>query len=531
MDTILTWLTFVPLIGAAVILLIPTGRGRSDDGPSDGEPIGWKAIRIIAFATTAITLVLAVLLFVAFDRTTSAIQFEQIATWIPTFNIHYHVGVDGVSILMVLLTQLIGIVGVLASWRISKAVKGYFSLYLLLQTGMTGVFVALDFVLFYIFWEVMLLPMYFLIGIWGGPRKEYAAIKFFLYTLLGSVLMLLAILALYFNMREPTFDMIAMMDQSAYIEDGWLMSGLSTWFFSFTPKQLVWLAFFVAFAIKIPAFPFHTWLPDAHVEAPTAISVILAGVLLKMGTYGIFRVNFPMLPDTTVEFAKFIAVIGVINIIYGALCAMAQKDLKSLVAYSSISHMGYVMLGMVSWHHAGGINGAMFQMFNHGTITAMMFLLVGVIYDRAHHRDIYGFGGLWVKVPVYSGFVAIAFMAALGLPGLSGFISELLVLIGAFTSYRAYAIIGAFGIVLGAAYLLWTIQRMFFGKLNPKYETLSDINGREIASLVPLLVIVIFLGVYPAPALDLIGVSLDSLLATMQNVAGIAGPTTAVVIP
>ncbi|HDS74165.1 MAG TPA: NADH-quinone oxidoreductase subunit M, partial [Firmicutes bacterium] len=377
----LTWLTFVPLIGAGVILLIPTGGGRGDDS-SDGEPIGWKAIRIVAFATTAVTLVLAILLFVAFDRTTSAFQFEQIVTWIPTFNIHYHVGVDGVSILMVLLTQLIGIIGVLASWRISKAVKGYFSLYLLLQTGMTGVFVALDFVLFYIFWEVMLLPMYFLIGIWGGPRKEYAAIKFFLYTLLGSVLMLLAILGLYFNMKEPTFDMIAMMDQSAYAPDGWLMSGLSTWFFSFTPKQLVWLAFFVAFAIKIPAFPFHTWLPDAHVEAPTAISVILAGVLLKMGTYGIFRVNFPMLPDTTVEFAKFIAVIGVINIIYGALCAMAQKDLKSLVAYSSISHMGYVMLGMVSWHHAAGINGAMFQMFNHGTITAMMFLLVGVIYDR-----------------------------------------------------------------------------------------------------------------------------------------------------
>jgi NADH-quinone oxidoreductase subunit M len=532
MNNILTWLTFLPIIGMVVILLIPNGKNAAE---SSAEPTGWKIIRWVALATTAICLVLAVQLYLVFERGTSAIQFEEVHAWIPAFNIQYHMGVDGVSILMVLLTQLIGIIGVIASWKIPKAVKGYFALYLLLQAGMTGVFVSLDFVLFYVFWEVMLLPMYFLIGIWGGPRKEYAAIKFFLYTLLGSVLMLLAILGLYFNLENPTFDMVAMMNQANYSPTGWLANNAPTWFLAFTPKQLVWLGFFIAFAIKVPAFPFHTWLPDAHVEAPTAISVILAGVLLKMGTYGIFRVNFAMMPDTTVYFAKFIAVIGLINIVYGALCAMAQKDLKALVAYSSISHMGYVMLGMVSWHNAAGINGAMFQMFNHGTITAMMFLLVGVIYDRAHHRDINGFGGLWAKVPIYSGFVAIAFMAALGLPGMSGFISELMVFIGAFMSYRLIAIIGTLGIVLGAAYLLWTIQRMFFGTLNPKYETLKDINAREITALVPLLIIVVFLGVYPAPALDLIGASLGDLLITMQNatanVAEMAVPATAALIP
>jgi NADH-quinone oxidoreductase subunit M len=373
--------------------------------------------------------------------------------------------------------------------------------------------------------------MYFLIGIWGGPRKEYAAIKFFLYTLFGGVLMLLAILGLYFNLSEPTFNMLAMMNPANYNPDGWLMQNAPTWFLSFTPQQLVWLAFFIGFAIKIPAFPFHTWLPDAHVEAPTAISVILAGVLLKMGAYAIFRINFAMMPEQTVAYANLIAVIGVINIIYGALCALAQKDLKALVAYSSISHMGYVMLGMVSWHNAAGINGAMLQMFNHGTITAMLFLLVGVIYDRAHHREIAGFGGLWVKVPVFTGFVVMAFMAALGLPGLSGFISEFLVFVGAFASHRLLAIIGTLGIVIGAAYLLWTIQRMFFGALNPKYEKLPDINAREMAALIPLLIIVIFLGVYPAPALNLIGPTLDTLLLTMQEAAGISGTVTAAVLP
>jgi len=510
-DHILTLLTFIPLIGMVVILITPSRLK---------EPIRW-----LALGTTLVCLVLAINLFVAFERGVSGMQFMEEARWIPAFNIHYRMGVDGLSILMVLLTQLIGVVGVIASWRIGKAVKGFFALYLLLQTGMTGVFVSLDFVLFYVFWEVMLLPMYFLIGIWGGPRREYAAIKFFLYTLFGSVLMLLAILALYFNMKNPTFNMLAMMDQSSYDPNGWLAQNMGTWFFSFTPKQLVWMAFFICFAIKIPAFPFHTWLPDAHVEAPTAISVILAGILLKMGTYGILRVNFPMLPQETVYYATFIGVIGVINIVYGALCAMAQKDLKSLVAYSSISHMGYVMLGMVSWQNDAGINGAVLQMFNHGTITAMLFLLVGVIYDRAHHRDVDGFGGLWIKVPVYTGFVVVAFMAALGLPGLSGFISEFLVFVGAFNSHRTLAIIGSLGIIIGAAYLLWTIQRIFMGPLNPKYADdahMPEISAREIVSLAPLALIVIFLGIYPAPALNMIGATMGNILSMIQQTAGIA---------
>jgi len=515
-DHILSLLTFLPVVGMVVILLVPSRWERF--------------IRGVALAATLGCVALAVWLSWAFDRGVSGMQFEEVAAWIPSFGIEYRMGADGLSILMILLTQLIGLVGVIASWNISKAVKGYFALYLLLLTGMTGVFCALDFVLFYVFWEVMLLPMYFLIGIWGGPRREYAAIKFFLYTLLGSVLMLLAILALYLNLKEPTFNMLAMMNQAGYRPDGWLAQNMPTWFFSLSPKELVWLAFFVAFAIKIPAFPFHTWLPDAHVEAPTAISVILAGVLLKMGAYGIMRVNFPMMPGESVYFAELIAVVGVINIVYGAFCAMAQRDLKSLVAYSSISHMGYVMLGMVSWENEAGINGAVLQMFNHGTITAMLFLLVGVIYDRAHHRDINGFGGLWVRTPVYAGFVALAFMAALGLPGLSGFISEFLVFVGAFTSWRTLAIIGTLGIVLGAGYLLWTMQRIFMGPLNPKYADLPEISTREVISLAPLAIIVVFLGIYPAPALNMIGASMGHLVDVMQQAAGIA-PATAALLP
>jgi NADH-quinone oxidoreductase subunit M len=329
--------------------------------------------------------------------------------------------------------------------------------------------------------------MYFLIGIWGGPRREYAAIKFFLYTLLGSVLLLLGILALYFYNGAHTFDMTVL----------WQNNGYARYF-----QNLVWFAFFIGFAIKVPVFPFHTWLPDAHVEAPTAISVILAGVLLKMGTYGMMRINFPILPEATRHFALFLAVMGVINILYGALCAMAQKDLKKLVAYSSVSHMGYCLLGMAAITVAG-MNGALLQMFNHGTTTAMLFLLVGVIYDRAHHREINGFGGLAVQMPIYTGIVALAFFASLGLPGLSGFISEALVLLGAFPVYRALVIASTIGIVLTAGYLLWTLQRMFLGTLNPKYKDLPDVNGREIFTLAPLGVIVVILGVFPMPALNL----------------------------
>jgi NADH-quinone oxidoreductase subunit M len=495
-QNVLTYMIFIPLAGAVVVLLLPSK--------------GYNLIRWVSAAATVPPLLMGGWLYANFDRTQTGFQFVQKLPWIPDYNIEYFVGVDGLSISMVLLTALLSFLCIFASFGIDKAVKGYFALFLMLETGMMGVFAALDFFLFYIFWEVMLLPMYFLIGIWGGPRREYAAIKFFLYTLFGSVLMLLAILALYFNTNPNTFDMTVMMAQannySTRILPFWPFSDLR-WGF----QHVVWMALFIGFAIKIPAFPFHTWLPDAHVEAPTAISVILAGVLLKMGTYGILRVNYPMMPVATADMAYWLlGALGAWNIIYGALCAMAQTDLKKLVAYSSVSHMGYVMLGMASFT-TQGINGAVLQMFNHGTITAMLFLLVGVIYDRAHHRDIDGFGGLAAVMPLYMGITALAVFASMGLPGLSGFISEVLVLLGTWQKYPVLAILGASGVVLTAGYLLWTIQRVYLGPVNEKYKLLPDINGRELFTLVPLGAIVILVGVYPSVVLDLLRASLDNI--------------------
>jgi NADH-quinone oxidoreductase subunit M len=490
-------MTFIPLLGAAIVLCLPR----------DAHAL----VKWVSAVATVPPLLLAIWLYANFDRTAAGFQFIHQAAWIPSFNIQYLVGVDGISITMVLLTALLCFLCIVASWGIDKGVKGYFALFLLLDTGMMGVFVALDFFLFFVFWEVMLLPMYFLIGIWGGPRREYAAIKFFLYTLLGSALMLLSILAFYFNITDPatgqhTFNMLVMMNQANHSE--WLRTGV---IFGQSVPLVIWVALFIGFAIKIPAFPFHTWLPDAHVEAPTAISVILAGVLLKMGTYGILRVNYAILPEASASLAfLFLGVGGAVNIVYGALCAMAQTDLKKLVAYSSISHMGYVMLGMASFTPQG-INGAVLQMFNHGTVTAMLFLLVGVIYDRAHHRDIDGFGGLASVMPVYTGVTAIAFFAALGLPGLSAFISEVLVLLGAWQRYPVLTIVGATAVVLTAGYMLWTLQRIWLGKLNEKYAEIPEINGRELFTLVPLAAIVIVLGVYPTAILDLMTASLDQL--------------------
>jgi NADH-quinone oxidoreductase subunit M len=383
---------------------------------------------------------------------------------------------------------------------------------------MVGVFCAMDFFLFFVFWELMLLPMYFLIGIWGGPRREYAAIKFFLYTMFGSVLMLVAMLVFYFH-SDSSFDLTQLAATTKHFSADPILFGLNI-------PQILWIALFINFAVKIPAFPFHTWLPDAHVEAPTAISVILAGVLLKMGTYGILRINYPLLPEATFQLAPyFLGALGAWNIIYGALCALAQcfiepKDLKKLVAYSSISHMGYVMLGMASFNPQG-INGAVLQMFNHGTITAMLFLIVGVIYDRAHHRRIDGFGGLATVMPVYTGVMALAFFAAMGLPGLSAFISEVLVLLGAWQKYKIPTLIGAATIILTAGYLLWTIQQMFLGKPREEYAQmhLSEINGRELFTLVPLGIIVIILGIYPHAVLNLFDVSLQHLNAIVLAAA------------
>lgn len=518
---ILSWITLLPILGMVIILFIPKTQE--------------KAIKGLTLLITSIQVILAIVILAGFNYAkggvfdSSSFQFiEKFRwidiegfSWIGRIKIDYYLGIDGLSVPLVLLTAIICFISTLSSFSINKSVKGYFAMFLLLDTGMMGVFVALDFFLFYIFWELMLLPMYFLIGIWGGPRKEYAAIKFFLYTLLGSVFILLAIIGLYFSTTETladgskvfTFNMIAMMDPANYSANGILSP--------FNPDNLRFIAFmglFIGFAIKIPMFPFHTWLPDAHVEAPTAISVILAGVLLKMGTYGILRINYTMFPEITKQLIWYIALFGAINIIYGALTAMAQKDFKKLIAYSSISHMGFVLLGMASLNTLG-ISGAVLQMFNHGTITAMLFLIVGVIYDRAHTRDIDGFGGLAVQMPVYTGFTTLAFFAAIGLPGLSGFVSEAFVFLGSFgfEAIRVIAIISTLGILLGAGYMLWTLQRIYLGKLNEKWASLSDLDMREYAMLVPLSLIIIFLGVYPSAMLDLMNTSVNSMVQFLSE--------------
>ncbi|MFQ5485077.1 MAG: NuoM family protein, partial [Desulfobacterales bacterium] len=492
---VLTLITFLPIVGVLILLLVPNDKKN--------------VIRVIAAVFTGLQLLIAIWLFINFDRGTTAMQFTEHYKWIPSFNIDYFVGIDGLSVPMVLLTAFLSFICIFASWGIKKGVKGYFAMFLLLDTGMMGVFCSLDFFLFYIFWEVMLLPMYFLIGIWGSPSRvdddgmvrggPYAAIKFFLYTLFGSVLMLLAMLVFYFNVSDPvtgghTFNMLHIMNQANH---GGVLE-------NFDIRLILYIALFIGFAIKVPVFPFHTWLPDAHVEAPTAVSVILAGVLLKMGTYGMLRISFPMLPDAMKYemFAYGMAILGLINIIYGAFCALAQTDLKKLVAYSSISHMGIVLLGM-SGLTSLGMNGAVMQMFNHGTGTAMLFLLVGVIYDRAHHRQIDGFGGLATRMPIYAAVVSLAFFAGLGLPGLSSFLSEAFSFLGAFGSQmfnlKVITIISTIGIVITAGYFLWTFQRMFMGELNPKYKDLPEINGRELFTLIPLGIVIIFLGIYPAP--------------------------------
>ena len=487
-SSVLTLMVFLPLLGALIVVAIPR--------------TGELAMRVVSLVATGIPVLLAIWLYKAFDPNVSGMQFTVETPWIPPFNIWYRMGVDGLSISLVLLTALLSFICIIASWNITGSVKGYHALFLLLETGMQGVFVSLDFFLFYVFWEMMLLPMYFLIGVWGGPNRVYAAIKFFLYTLAGSVLMLLAMLAFYFTTEPHTFDMLELIQKSGSYDR--------------TFQLWVFAALFIGFAIKVPVFPFHTWLPDAHVEAPTPVSVILAGILLKMGGYGLLRISYPMLPEAAHYFAYSIALLGLINIIYGAFCAMAQSDLKKLVAYSSISHMGYVLLGTAVMTQAGW-DGAVLQMFNHGCVTAMLFLLVGVLYDRAHHREIDRFGGLGSNVPVIAGFWSLAGFAALGLPGLSSFISEALVFLGAFPVYRTITILAALGIILTAGYILWMLQRIFMGQPKEQYADFSEISSREVVTLAPLGIIVIVLGVYPMPVLALIRASTGYLLGLVTS--------------
>jgi NADH-quinone oxidoreductase subunit M len=486
--------------------------------------LGYKKdenLRLLTVVLMGLNLMLAVWLWWQFDpgllkiHGNDGFQFIEHGVWVRSLNAEYFVGVDGISISMVLLTALVSFVGAIASYSVKVQLKGYFAMYCLLVTGMMGTFVALDLILFFLFWEVMLLPMYFLIGIWGGPRRQYAAIKFFIYTLIGSVLMLLAFIYFYLN-ADPTYLVdghaitrslsIPELARVSWVSKGHVILGMSA-------VKVLWVAMFVCFAVKIPMFPFHTWLPDAHVEAPTAISVILAGVLLKMGTYGILRFNFTLLPEATRWAATAMAVFGVINILYGAFCAMAQSDLKRLVAYSSVSHMGYCLLAMGALTPQG-IEACLVQMFNHGLITSMMFTLVGVIYDRVHTREIDRFGGLAQEMPLYATMFSFAFMASLGLPGLSGFWGEVLTFIGAFPRFRLLTVLAALGVIVTAAYHLWALQRMFLGKfkeswrqsefLKPFGGRFPEINRREMLSLAPLALLVLLLGFYPRPLLRLL---------------------------
>jgi NADH-quinone oxidoreductase subunit M len=526
----LTLITFIPLLGILAILLIPKGNDEAAQNKSTNY------FRWITVLFTFIQLIMALVIYAGFDWTMpgvtdeSTLQFVEKVRWIELsslpiigdLHIDYFMGIDGISAPMILLTAIVCFVATFASWSIKKAQKGYFIMYLLLDLGMMGLFCALDFFLFFVFWEIMLLPMYFLIGIWGGPRREYAAIKFFIYTFFGSVFILLVMIGLYLS--TGTFNLIELTNAELFKSDS-IFAGLDT-----TWRYLAFIGLLVGFAIKVPTFPFHTWLPDAHVEAPTPISVILAGVLLKMGIYGMLRICFPIFPDAFAYFQWWIAFIGVVGIVYGGLCALGQhkvgaRDLKKMIAYSSVSHMGYVVLGVAALN-SQGISGGILQMFSHGLITSMLFLIVGVIYDRAHTRCMDDFGGLANKMPIYTAFMAVAFFAAIGLPGFSGFVAEVLCFIGGFNTFPVLTIIAGSGIVIGAAYMLWALQKVFFGKINPKWEgpwdptkkhyKTDDMNWVEVVSLAPLGAIILLVGIQPHLILGMMTTSVNHLISVIQ---------------
>ncbi len=490
----LSLVLFLPLAGALLLLGVPRRHAN--------------AIRWLANAVAALGFLLATPLWFWYNPRNPDFQLVERVPWIPSIGAEFHLGIDGISTLLILLTALVGAIATLASWSaITDRVKEYYVCLLVLQTGMLGAFMALDLLLFFLFWEVMLVPMYFLIGIWGSTNRLYSAIKFFLYTLAGSVVMLLGILALYFHHQGATgtytFDIVRLQQVS-------IPPGLQWWIF---------LAFFFGFAVKVPMFPFHTWLPDAHTDAPTAGSVILAAVLLKMGTYGFLRFSLPMLPEATRAFVPAIAALSIVGIVYGALVALAQKDWKRLVAYSSVSHMAMVMLGMFALNPVG-LSGSVLQQINHGISTGALFLLVGVVYERRHTREIAEFGGLSKVMPAFAAVFLVMTMSSIGLPTLNGFIGEFLILQGVFQHSRAWAAVAASGIVLGAAYMLFLYQRTMFGPVdNPQNQTLVDLGAREWATFVPLLTLAVWIGLYPAPFLDRINLSVLKIAARVDPAA------------
>jgi NADH-quinone oxidoreductase subunit M len=488
---LLSTIVFLPAAFALLVLLLPRGAERA---------VRWTAFfgMLVDFAAT--------LLLVGGFADGGGMQFVERLPWIETFGIEYHLGVDGISLWLLVLTGFIGPLAVLASWKgIHERVREFHVLLLLLQTGMMGVFASLDLFLFYVFWEVTLIPMYFLVGIWGHERRLYAAIKFFVYTMAGSLLMLVAILALAFEHQrqtgEYTFNLLRLYSTQVPAHQ-------APWYFA---------AFALAFAIKVPMWPLHTWLPDAHVEAPTAGSVILAAILLKMGSYGFLRFAIPLFPQAAQVALPVLLLLPVIGIVYGALVAMVQPDLKKLVAYSSVSHLGFVMLGLFVFNRQG-IEGAIYQMLNHGVSTGALFLLVGMLYERRHTREIAQFGGLARSMPIFTTVFVIVTLSSIGLPGLNGFVGEFLILLGAFHHARPYAVIAATGVVLGAVYMLWAAQRVFFGKIDrDENRTLPDLDRRELAVLLPLVVLIVVMGVWPRPFLQRMHGAVDDLITHVET--------------
>ena len=497
----LTVVTFFPLLGVLALLFV--------------RPEQKNTLRWVALVTSLLTFGLSLVMLAQFNAREPGLQLVVRAPWIQigqTWDIEYHLGVDGLSVLLILLTTLLTPISIASTWQaIEERVKEFMIFFLLLEVGMVGVFVAQDLFLFYIFWEFTLVPMYFLIGIWGGPRKNYAAIKFFLYTMAGSILMLLAIL--WLGISQGTFSVPELTARGGSI--------------AFGVQALLFWGFAAAFAIKVPVWPLHSWLPDAHVEAPTAGSVILAGVLLKLGTYGFVRFNLAMFPQAAVKYAPVMAVLAVIGILYGAIVSYAQSDAKKLVAYSSVSHLGFVMLGLFALNPVG-IQGAILQMVNHGLSTGALFLLVGFIYERRHTRELAEFGGLWKVMPLYGAFMLIVALSSMGLPGLNGFVGEFAILLGAWGAGQVgqaygsylYAALAAAGVILAAVYILWMFQRMFLGEVtNEKNRGLADLSRREMAILAPLLILIFWIGLYPRPFLDLLSPSVEHLAASLQAAA------------